>query len=301
MNSPSEVKARAHRLRDILSAKGHQLKHAESLEVISNLDGYPDWNTYTADIANQQQVADQNLNHNLTDKAGPSLDHPIINAIKLDNEILLRKLLSHKVLSNKAMMAEAFYQTVVLERVSLAVVLITEGADIGSVAIRGLSLLEFVLRTERYEYAEMLVYKFKHLKGIHGENSTVLPLIIQHYYDYIDPLEVTKILLDQGANINVQDQRGDTALILAGYVREDLNLVTYLVERGADVNIANENGDTALIDAADKGNTGILTFLLKNSADINIRNKHGHSALDLARHSENSEALRLLVEHKKLE
>jgi len=55
MNSPSEVKARASKLRDVLSAMGHQLKHTESLEVISKVEGYADWNTYTAALSMKQQ------------------------------------------------------------------------------------------------------------------------------------------------------------------------------------------------------------------------------------------------------
>lgn len=46
----SEAKARASKLRDILDNHGHQLKHTESLEVISKLEGAADWNTYSAHL-----------------------------------------------------------------------------------------------------------------------------------------------------------------------------------------------------------------------------------------------------------
>lgn len=46
----SEAKAHASKLRDILDNHGHQLKHTETLEVISKLEGAPDWNTYTAHL-----------------------------------------------------------------------------------------------------------------------------------------------------------------------------------------------------------------------------------------------------------
>jgi len=58
MNSPSEV-ARASKLRDVLSAMGHQLKHIESLDVISKVEGYADWNTYAAALTKKQQAAVQ--------------------------------------------------------------------------------------------------------------------------------------------------------------------------------------------------------------------------------------------------
>ncbi len=61
MKSTDEIKARAVKLRDLLDGQAIQLKHSESLEVISKIEGYPDWNTHTADISNQQRLAEQYL------------------------------------------------------------------------------------------------------------------------------------------------------------------------------------------------------------------------------------------------
>lgn len=65
MKSKDEIKASAVHLRDLLDALGIQLKHSESLEVISKLEGYPDWNTHTADISKQHQLAEQYLDEML--------------------------------------------------------------------------------------------------------------------------------------------------------------------------------------------------------------------------------------------
>jgi hypothetical protein len=126
MYTPSEVKSRASKLRDVLSVMGHQLKHSESLEVISKIEGYPDWNTYTAVTSDQQNNAQQHSTDTLSESTTSNTDHPIIDAIKLDNEVLLRESLSDEVLADTEIMSQAFYQTVVLERVSLAEVLILD-------------------------------------------------------------------------------------------------------------------------------------------------------------------------------
>ncbi len=65
MKSKDEIKTSAVHLRDLLDTLGIQLKHSESLEVISKLEGYPDWNTHTADISKQQQMAEQYLDEML--------------------------------------------------------------------------------------------------------------------------------------------------------------------------------------------------------------------------------------------
>lgn len=298
MNSPNEVKARANKLRDVLDVMGHHLKHSESLEVISKIDGYRDWNTYIAEIAKGQKTTDRTLRDIHASTGTNSPDHPVVEAIKMDNEVLLRESLSSEVLSNKTIMAEAFYQSVVLERIALAEALIEQGADVGSVVIRQRSLFEFAIHTEREEYLKMLVFKFKHLKDIHPKSSNVLPLVISLLGKEDDALEPTKILLDQGANIDAQIRGGETAVIFAGWVRDDFDLVKLLVERGADVNKANENGDTPLIDAAYKGNIELVEYLLNNGADISIKNNAGHTALDVASRRGNSEAVQRIAKRQ---
>lgn len=63
MKTPNEVKARAVKLREVLRVMGHQLKHTESLEVLSKIEGYPDWNTYAAELSKGQQNADRHPNN----------------------------------------------------------------------------------------------------------------------------------------------------------------------------------------------------------------------------------------------
>ena len=58
-----------------------------------------------------------------------------------------------------------------------------------------------------------------------------------------DELEVIKILIDAGCDIDNQDVHGNTAL-LSGV--NNLQLVKLLLNSGADPNIANKQGDTPL-------------------------------------------------------
>ncbi len=73
-NTPSEVKARARKLRDILDDHGHQLKHTESLEVISKLEGADDWNTYSAHLTKTQKTLGPNPGDTEISSSAP--DHP---------------------------------------------------------------------------------------------------------------------------------------------------------------------------------------------------------------------------------
>jgi len=65
--------------------------------------------------------------------------------------------------------------------------------------------------------------------------------------------------LDQGADVNVRDCDGDTALMLAAE-RGHIELEKVLLEKGADVNAANLNGETALMRAAENDRAAAVKF-----------------------------------------
>ena len=75
------------------------------------------------------------------------------------------------------------------------------------------------------------------------------------------------------------------------------DLVQRLIDSGADINIQDETGQTALIAASDQGYFGIAELLLKRGADSKIKDKDGDSALDIARFKDHAEIVKLLVAH----
>jgi len=222
--------------------------------------------------------------------------HPVIDAIKNDDKLDSTQPIFVEAIKNNEVINEAFNQTVVLNRITLAEYLIAHGADVGSVSINQLSLFEVALHHDRIDYLGMLFNTLRNTVNIHDRKSTVLPLLVSKLKDHPNVIDRIKILLEQGANINAQTNEGDTAVILAGWETDNLELVRFLVEQGADVNIPNNNGDTPVIDAADLGKIEILEYLLENGADINIKNKAGRSASNMAA---NSDVMKVLAHHDK--
>jgi len=225
-------------------------------------------------------------------------EHPLIEAIVNDSMPQLKQAISGDVFKNEAVMREAFFQTVIRGRVSLAQELIEQGADIKSLVIDQLSLFDFVLHAQNQKYFEMLLTTLRDATDIHKESSKLLPHLISLIDDDSQILEPIAILLDQGVNVNAQYEHGNTAVILTGWRTNNLDLIALLVERGADVNIPNENGDTPLIDAAYLGKNDILEYLLDNGADVNAENNDGYSALSMAFRTMNIKATRLLLFQK---
>lgn len=97
-------------------------------------------------------------------------------------------------------------------------------------------------------------------------------------------------LLDWGANANLRDKNGDTALIgaAAAFCTSDesresqARIVQLLALRGAGVNTHNAAGETALMAVTTYGNLDALRALLKSGARPELKDNTNRSALDYA-------------------
>ena len=116
----------------------------------------------------------------------------------------------------------------------------------------------------------------------------------------IGHIEIVKALIVAGANVNHQVNhpfvtlflRGETALLRAVKHTE---VVRLLLAAGADPNIQNNLGDTPLILASDAGYIETVKLLLVANADPNIQNFLGHTALMKASFRRHAEIVRLLL------
>lgn len=90
-------------------------------------------------------------------------------------------------------------------------------------------------------------------------------------------------LLNSGANPNIKDKTGSTALIYAVQVADSSIASTIITNNKTDPNIKNSNGDSALILAVVRGSADLVTAVLSSSkTDPNIQDANGNTALILA-------------------
>ncbi|ORX85768.1 ankyrin [Anaeromyces robustus] len=91
---------------------------------------------------------------------------------------------------------------------------------------------------------------------------------------------VVKILMDNGADVNIQDNRRNTALIVASQEGHAETVETLLRHKKIKVNIQNINGSTALILAAGWNHIKVVELLLKRpDVNVNIQSTEGATAL----------------------
>lgn len=108
--------------------------------------------------------------------------------------------------------------------------------------------------------------------------------------------------IQEGANINAQDQSGRTAAMIATY-NNDLASFQVLIEAEADPSITNRYGGTALIPASEHGYVDVVRELLtQTSVNVNHVNQLGWTALLEAiilndGNKGQKETIQLLIDH----
>ncbi|WP_428230049.1 ankyrin repeat domain-containing protein [Flavobacterium sp.] len=107
-------------------------------------------------------------------------------------------------------------------------------------------------------------------------------------------IPVLKILLERGANPDIQDKYKMTPLQWAAQ-QGKIEAVKTLLEFGASVNTKNHKGVTTLMSATIKGITECVQILIEAGAEINSAAKDGFTELMYAAYYGNEETLQYLL------
>lgn len=110
-------------------------------------------------------------------------------------------------------------------------------------------------------------------------------------------LQMADLLIAYGADVNAKEL---PLMYFSEYPNAEA--VKFLLEHGAEVNLQDENGKTALMHAAGNvetdAKTQIVKMLLDKGAKANMRDKSGETALDMAARAEDGlPSLKLILAH----
>jgi uncharacterized protein len=101
---------------------------------------------------------------------------------------------------------------------------------------------------------------------------------------YFGQFEVARYLVLKGADVNLSSNNGFNVFpIHSAAAGNYTDIVRMLVENGANVNVKQQAGATPLHSAAQNGNLDLLILLLENGAEINARMEGGRLPADMAR------------------
>lgn len=107
-------------------------------------------------------------------------------------------------------------------------------------------------------------------------------------------------LLSLGAEIDARDKNNQTPLLLAAYRNEDdshFHTIKTLLENGANVNAQDDTGYTSTHYLAIESSVEMLRLLMSYKADLSLKNNQGEIPLFDAARGGNFEVMRLLLDH----
>ncbi|KAF8474426.1 hypothetical protein DFH94DRAFT_129537 [Russula ochroleuca] len=146
-------------------------------------------------------------------------------------------------------------------------------------------------------------------EGEDDEGVTPLHLAAADY----GRVEVVRVLLEHGANVGAEDNKGRTPLHEAadyrriegnygrveGYVSGKVELVRVLLEHGANVGAEDSEGRTSLHVAAEHAKVEVVRLLLEHGANVGAQDNEGRTPLHkaVAREYGMVEVIRVLLEH----
>ncbi|KAF5270594.1 hypothetical protein FQR65_LT05492 [Abscondita terminalis] len=105
--------------------------------------------------------------------------------------------------------------------------------------------------------------------------------VLHHAVNY-NQYEIVKVLIDNNVNINCITKFNETALFWTTFSDVDLNITDLLISVGVNINFPNQDGVTPIHYAIMKENRNAFDNLLKNQADVDMKNINGVAPLHTA-------------------
>eukprot|EP01124_Arcella_intermedia_P021051 TRINITY_DN2878_c0_g1_i2.p1 TRINITY_DN2878_c0_g1~~TRINITY_DN2878_c0_g1_i2.p1 ORF type:complete len:866 (-),score=256.85 TRINITY_DN2878_c0_g1_i2:93-2690(-) len=176
--------------------------------------------------------------------------------------------------------------TASLGNVNITALLLKYNADVERLDEDGRNALHYAAEKGSVEVAKLLLKWFDQLpdgadrRAQYINQPNIKGLNPLHFAVGHGRLEMTKFLVDQGAELSPQDVSGSTPLHLA-CIRGETEITEYLLGKGALVDLANDEDFTPLHLACQHGKIGSVTKMLEAGANPNERTEDGTTCLQL--------------------
>ena len=171
--------------------------------------------------------------------------------------------------------------------------LIDEGIDINATDTKGHTSLHWALWRKEIDIAELLIEKGVDVNHA-GPNDKPALLWVAVHVELKDHDYLMHQLIDAGAELDVQDSNGYTALALSAMNGHE-DCVKALLKRGANPNkLSYKMSHSALFLAALNGYTEIARDLVEAGAELGLKDSNGHTPLDIAKRNTRREIVTII-------
>jgi ankyrin repeat protein len=183
---------------------------------------------------------------------------------------------------------EAFYTAIRANDLQRLTGLLTAGAGINAKDDRGITPLMYTAWVGSADAMKLLLDRGADPNVINSSGSTALMLSVTE-------LTKVRLLVNAGANVNVVSTRGRTALFLAAMADRSADIVRTLITAGADVKIVDGMKMTILHAAALGNDAETMRLLLDTGVNVNVRDFQEFTPLIYAASNANLATVQLLL------
>jgi ankyrin repeat protein len=244
--------------------------------------------TANSDIV--QSLLAQHADFNLQDKRGLTA---LMHACQTKNTDIIALLLTHNIdidtQDNQGL--TALIHACQTKHTDTVMLLLKHHANPNIKDNQGLTALIHACLTQHTEAIKQLLV---HNADLHLQDKQGLTALI--YTSQKGNADALSLLLEHGAAVNARDKNQITALMCACR-REDnaVPLVAVLLNAGAQPNLQDAQGQSALMHASQTGNLETLRLLLTHGANLDQTDSQGLTALMHASQAGHIETIRLLL------
>lgn len=159
--------------------------------------------------------------------------------------------------------------------------IIDSGANIDAQSKGGHSIL---IRAVSKPIPDRLIRKLLSMGAdIHAVDTANKANALHWAGDHNNSLEVIKMLVEKGSDVNNLDNMNRTPLMKVAARNANPEIMRYLIRQGALLNVQDKNGMTALIRGCrDNPNAEVIVPLVEAGADVLLKDNYGKTALDYA-------------------
>ena len=161
-------------------------------------------------------------------------------------------------------------------KIAIVKLLLERGADVKVQDDDNCSPIHEAISIKSADIVKLLLDKDKEILN-QQDNSGKYPL--KKAINYRSPdNDIVHLLLDAGADPNIQDNGGQTPLMSSV---NHVNTAKILIDSGADVNLQDNNGRYALLEAINQKRYEVVELLLEKDADYTLCTNNGDSAASI--------------------
>jgi ankyrin repeat protein len=174
--------------------------------------------------------------------------------------------------------ATSLYKACFNGSLNIATVLVNAGADVNLKSTDGFTPLYAAVQNKHKPVVEYLLSKGARIDEKIGQKGVTA----LYQACFIGSLDVVKVLVDAGADVNLKSTEEYTPLFIA-IQNNHKSVIEYILSKGARVNETNgQYHDTPLHKACESGSLEVVKILVNAGADINAVNKQDKIPIDFA-------------------